>query len=160
MFSYSDSQNTSPMTPGTSTATLATGSSVCISGKVGQITGSPPDYTDDWGCGVGINLNQAQGNMTTANTYALTGTGVTVTTSAVPSCTSARVILDEGGVTYCAALTSGVLIPWTTFNTACWDNSGTALTGAPTSKAIKIQFVASTTASCTFSNFCITQVSL
>ena len=104
-FAYSDSQNVAPQNPGPSTATLGT-TGLCISGSVGQITNM--DYTDDWGCGIGINLNQAMGTNTPKNTYVPTGTGVTVDTSAVPSCTTARVILDQNGTGYCAPLTPGV----------------------------------------------------
>jgi len=156
---YSDSQNQAPMSPGTSTSTLATGGALCISGTVGQVTGN--DYTDDWGCGLSVNLNQAMGTGTTAGFYTLTGTGVIVDTTTVPSCTTARVVLDQNGTTtYCAALTPGVEIPWSTFNTACWNNSGTALTGPPTSQAIKIQFVASAMQACPFTNFCVTGMTL
>jgi hypothetical protein len=157
-FAYSDSQNMPPQNPGTSTATLST-TGLCISGGVMQILNM--DYTDDWGCGIGFNVNQAMGAMTAKNAYQLTGTGVTVSTSAVPACTTARVILDQNGATtYCAPLTPGVEIPWTSFNTACWNNSGSWLSGPPTSQAIKVQFVASTMQACPFTNFCITNISL
>jgi hypothetical protein len=157
-FAYSDSQNVAPEKPGPSTATLVSGSELCISGTVGQVLNM--DYTDDWGCGIGVNLNQAMGTNTPVNGYTLTGAGVTVTTSAVPACTTARVILEQGGVAYCAPLNSGTQIPWGTFNAACWNNSGAFLTGAPTSGALKIQFVSTTTGSCPFTDFCITHIAL
>jgi hypothetical protein len=157
-FGYSDSQNKPPQSAGTSTATLSS-TGLCISGNVMEVVAS--DYTDDWGCGIGFNLNQTMGTNTPVNAYALTGTGVTVSSSAVPACTSARVVLDQNGTTtYCAALTPGVAIPWSSFNTACWDNSGTFLTGPPTSQALKVQFVSSPSHACPFTNFCITGVSL
>jgi hypothetical protein len=157
-FAYADSQNKPPQTMGTSTATLGT-TGACISGSVGVVAAM--NYADDWGCGIGINLNQMMGAMTPVNAYTLTGTGVTVSTSPVPSCTTARVILDSNGTTtYCAPLTPGVEIPWSSFNTTCWNNMGTFLSGPPTSQAIKVQFVTNTTAACPYTNFCINSVTL
>jgi hypothetical protein len=166
-FGYSDSENMMPQLPGTSTATLAADFSLCISGNVMALPAmpTPADYSNDWGCGIGVNLNQAMatmmGQMTPKMPYTLTGTGVTVTVSNLPSCTTARVVLDQNGATpaYCAPLTSGVEIPWSAFNTACWDGSGTSLSGPPSSQAIKVQFVTGMTA-CTFTDFCITDISL
>ena len=92
--------------------------------------------------------------------YTMTGTGVTVNVSGLPACTQARVVLDQSGSNeVCAALTPGVEIPWSAFNTTCWDNTGTALSGPPSSQSIKIQFVTSPT-ECQFTNFCLTQISL
>ena len=64
-FSYSDSQNVSPQSTGTSTAVLAADGSLCISGNVMALPANPmpADYTNDWGCGIGVNLNQAMGTM-------------------------------------------------------------------------------------------------
>jgi hypothetical protein len=160
-FGYSDSDP--PAGKGTSTATLAADGSLCISGQVMALPANPTpaDYSNDWGCGIGVNLDQAMGMMTAKNPFTLTGTGVTVNVNGVPSCTIARVVIDQNGATpaYCAPLTPGVEIPWSKFNTACWDGSGTALTGPPSSQALKVQFVTSMTA-CPFTNFCLTQVSL
>jgi hypothetical protein len=100
------------------------------------------------------------GTNTPKNTATLTGSGVTVTVENLPSCTAARVIVDNNGTAYCAPLTSGTMIPWSSFNTECWNASmGTALSGAPTAQAVKVQFVTSMTA-CTFSNFCVTGITL
>jgi hypothetical protein len=147
---------------GTSTATLGM-TGVCITGNVMQLPPNPTamDYTNDWGCGVGFNIDQAMGANPPANAVVLPGAGITVSTSAVPACTTARVILDNGGADYCATLTPGVMIPWSSFNTACWaPATGTAMTGAPTSAKVRVQFVTSTTAACPYTNFCITSVQL
>jgi hypothetical protein len=157
-YAYSDSMGTPPpATPGSSSATLGM-TGVCITGTVGSV-GNPPQYSVNWGCGVGFNIDQAMGANPPANAVALPGSGITVTTSAVPACTTARVILDNGGTDYCAPLTSGTMIPWSTFNTKCWDGTGTAMSGAPTSAKVRVQFVTAMTA-CQFSNFCITAVQL
>jgi hypothetical protein len=155
-FAYYDGQGTPP---GDSTATLQIASGLCISGTVGQVVNAM--YSTDWGCGIGVNVNQAMGANPPANGLLLTGTGITVSTSAIPSCTTARVVIDDNGTSYCAALTPGVEIPWTTFNTTCYAPAmGTYLSGPPTAAAVKVQFVSTTTASCPFTNFCITQISL
>jgi hypothetical protein len=164
-FGYSDSTNMVPphAMMGTSMATLATDGSLCMSGNVMALPPTPTmqQYSDFWGCGIGVNLNQMMGMNTPKNTYTLTGTGVTVNVSGLPTCTQARVVLDQMGATpeYCAPLTPGVEIPWASFNTACWNGTGMALTGPPTSQAIKVQFVTSSTP-CTFTNFCLTQIKI
>jgi hypothetical protein len=155
-FVYYDGQG---VPPGPSTATLLTGSGLCFSGTVGQVMNMM--FNQDWGCGIGVNINQAMGMNPPANTMTLTGAGITVSSSPIPSCTTARLVLDSGGSSYCAALTPGVEIPWGSFNTTCWmPSGGTYLSGPPTSPAVKVQFVSNTTASCPFTNFCITQIVL
>jgi hypothetical protein len=165
-FGYSDSQNTGTQMPGMSTATLATDGSLCITGNVMQLPPMPTQtqYSDFWGCGIGVNLNQAaDAGPTVKGVYMLpTGTGVTVNVNSVPKCTQARVVLDDmmGATSYCSALTPGVEIPWASFSTTCWNTTGTTLTGPPTSQAIKVQFVTSTSEACMFTDFCITEIKL
>jgi hypothetical protein len=134
--------------------------SLCITGNVMALppTPTPADLANDWGCGIGVNLNQGDAG-TTSMTYVFTGTGITVTTTEVPPCTTARVVVDNAGQDYCAPLTDGAAIPWTTFNTACWDNSGTALAAPPASVAVKVQFVTSATGPCSYTDFCVTAIS-
>jgi len=161
-FAYADS--TAPGT-GTSVATLATDGSLCISGNVMALppNTTPAEYTADWGCGIGVNLNQVGDAGPTG--YLLTGAGVTVNVSGTPACLSAadiRVVIDQNGAlpAYCATLTPGVEIPWSAFNTECWmPASGVALTAAPTSVALKVQFVTTST-ECVYNDFCITQIAL
>jgi hypothetical protein len=153
-----------PKTPtGTSTATLQP-DELCMDGHVMQLPPQPTaaDYANDWGLGIGVYLNQPMGMMGQKMPYALTGTGITVRTNGVPSCTSARVVIDHGGQDYCAALTDGIEIPWGTFNTTCWAPSiGIALTGAPTdATALKVQFVTHLNEACDFTKFCLTGISL
>ncbi len=165
-FSYADSQNPPPQAEGTSTATLAADGSLCISGSVGLVgmMAGMPDYTDDWGCGLGINLNQAMAPAgAPIDALQLTGSTITVSTNGVPSCTTARIVLDQNGTSaVCAPLTDGVAIDYTSFNTTCWNEMGTSLTAAPNSQALKIQFVTSGSATtpCDFTNFCITGITI
>ena len=150
-----------PLSSCASTATLHA-DALCIDGTVTPLLPMlmVSLYDTCWGCGIGVNLDQAPGATSPAMAYTLQGTGVTVTTSGVPCCTSARVILDEGGVDYCAALTDGMEIPWATFNTECWyPPSGVALAAPPTSHTVRVELVPSESA-CPFSNFCITSIHL
>jgi hypothetical protein len=116
-----------------------------------------------WGAGFGFNLNQAMAVGSASppiNTFAVptSANGLTYGLSNLPA-QGARLVIDNGGSDYCATLQAPTgQVTWTTFNTKCWDNSGTALSGAPAT-ATRIQFeVIATTASAPF-DFCVTAVS-
>jgi hypothetical protein len=158
-FSYADGDPPATTPTGMSHATLTPGE-LCITGNVMALppNPTPTDYANDWGCGIGLNLDQAPGSMA-SNAYALSGSGVLVETTGVPVCTTARVLLSVGGVDYCAPLTDGALIPWSEFKTECWTNTGTPLSGAPSVSQLKVELVTSATA-CSFSNFCLTNILL
>jgi hypothetical protein len=52
--------------------------------------------------------------------------------TAGPAVIRAQIASAGGATTWCATLTaSGMTVPYTTFNTACWDNSGTAYAKQP-----------------------------
>jgi hypothetical protein len=146
-----------------STATLHDGT-LCIDGEVEVLpstTATGNFYAQMWGCGLGVNLHQAMGPMTPALPYMLTGTGITVSTNGVPCCTQARVLLDNGGVEYCAELTDGQEIPWAMFSTACWlPTQGMPLTAPPASPSVRVRFVPTKAHACPFTNFCITAIHL
>ena len=95
-----------------------------------------------WGAGVGSSLNQALATGPTSppvHTYAATGSGVTYTLDGLPS-QGMRLIIDQAGTDYCAHLTAAAdTIKWSSFNTKCWDGSGTTLAGAP-QQATHLQF--------------------
>jgi hypothetical protein len=113
-----------------------------------------------WGAGLGIQLNQAMATGTASpavGTYAATGTGITYALSDLPS-QGMRMVIDDGGTDYCAPLgaASGT-VDWASFNTKCWDDSGTSLSGPPAT-ATHIQFQVTADASATPFNFCVTSV--
>jgi hypothetical protein len=114
-----------------------------------------------WGAGIGFNLNQAMATSSTSppiNTFAATGSGITYTLSAFASTGGMRIIVDQGGTDYCAPITSASgTVKWSSFNTKCWDNSGTVLSGAPT--ATHINFQVNSGMSTGSFNFCVTAVS-
>jgi hypothetical protein len=166
-FTYSDSHNVASQEPGKSTALLASDGTLCMSGYVMRL---PPDptqkqYEDYWGCGIGVGLDRAaKGGDAPDVPHTLAGTGITVDTTAIPACTTARIVLDDDGAKpeYCALFrTPGVEIPWRAFNTECWNNppTGKALTGPPATRAIKVQLVTSVLEACPFRDFCITRIS-
>jgi hypothetical protein len=89
----------------------------------------------------------------------LSGTGVAVTLSSLPSGAEMRVQVIVGSTVYCARMTTvSQTIPWTSFNTACWaPTTGVALTGAPKTTSIDFQ-ASSGTYAATF-DFCVTALS-
>jgi hypothetical protein len=114
--------------------THAAGSPYCISGSVAAMS----DYSGT--AMIGFNINQAEG-ATTVGTWTPASTssgGVQVSvTNRGGSPLRIQIQGVNGGTDatqrWCADLTgSGGLIPWTSFNTACWDpTTGTAYSGQP-----------------------------
>jgi hypothetical protein len=133
----------------------APASSLCGAGTVGAQ--NPPNYTV-WGAGFGFNLSpQTVG--TAVVPVQLSGTGVTVTLTSLPTGADMRVQVAVGGVDYCAVMSAATqIIPWTAFNTKCWaPSTGIALTGAPNTPNIQFQASSRTTAG-SF-DFCVTAFS-
>jgi hypothetical protein len=116
-----------------------------------------------WGAGIGVSLNQAMATGMASppiETYAVptTDTGISYTVSPLPS-QGMRLIIDDNGMDYCAVVTVATgTVPWSSFNTACWNNSGTALTGAPQA-ATHLQFQVTASTATTPFNLCVTAVS-
>jgi hypothetical protein len=82
---------------------------------------------------IGFNLGQDNG-ASTVPTVTPTGTGVTVTFSATTATLPLRAQLSGTGSTFwCYTITgaSPATIPYASFNTACWDGSGTAYAKQP-----------------------------
>ncbi|MGO9835305.1 MAG: hypothetical protein ACLP1X_13920 [Polyangiaceae bacterium] len=113
-----------------------------------------------WGAGIGFNLNQAVATGAASpavNTYAATGTGLTYALSNLPP-QGMRIVIDDGGTDYCVPIgaASGT-VNWASFNTKCWDNSGTFLSGAPAT-ATHILFQVTADAAATRFNLCVTSI--
>jgi hypothetical protein len=97
--------------------TTATGFSTCkgvlsISGMLQSSVS--PDYAGF--VLIGFSTNEPAGGGT-KGTVTPTGTGIVVTGSAA----GGRVQLQNGSTYYCATFTSGTVIPYTSFNTKCYD---------------------------------------
>ena len=137
-------------------AGLAAGAPLCVMGSVAATT----DYS---AVGMlGVNLNQAATMDAPLMTVTPTGSGLMVdimnTTSAI---LRVQVQAPDGDMNaehrWCAPVAGkGGLMPWTAFNTKCWDNSGTAYAKEPISSVI-ITVPGTTSAAVPF-NFCLNNV--
>ena len=104
--------------------------SLCAAGTTN--TAQSADTTTNWGTAFGFSLSPSSTGTNLVGVQ-LGGSGIAVTLSSLPTGALARIQVSVGSGNYCAAMSaSSQTIPWTSFNTACWNNSGTYLTGAPT----------------------------
>ena len=140
------------------------GSSACLASTAlcGKGTTGVADAAGTiWGAGIGVNLNQAAatGSASPAvNTTQATGTGVEYQLSNLPP-QGMRIVIDNGGTDYCAPIGSASgTVYWSSFNTKCWDDSGTALSGAPTT-ATHLLFQVTADATSTPFDVCVTGAS-
>jgi hypothetical protein len=83
---------------------------------------------------IGFSVNEAQGGGT-KGTVTPKGASLVVTGTAA----GGRVQLQAGTKYWCANFTSGTPIPYTTFNTACWDDSGDAYSTATPIDTVALQ---------------------
>jgi hypothetical protein len=96
---------------------------LAIIGTVAGGTGTTYAY-------LGFYLNQAAGGTTKA-TVTPKGTALKITYT-YTSALTARIQLSAGSKSYCAALPeSGTSVPYTSFNTACWNGSGSVYAKDP-----------------------------
>jgi hypothetical protein len=117
-------------------AGLAAGAPLCVMGTVE----ASADYS---AVGMlGVNLNQANTTDAPLMTVTPTGTGLMVDINNTGNSLLRVQVQTMDGDTnadhrWCAPVSGkGGLIPWATFNTKCWDNSGTAYAMEPISTAI------------------------
>lgn len=134
---------------------------LCVTGSIPALPTVPvaSDYTNNWGLSVGLNATDPAG----------TGLGqafttVAITTTGTPA-TGLRAVVHRKGdavdVGYCAMMTSGTAIAFTSFNTECYNTpvSGTALTAADVANIDQISVqVSSGAAAITVTNLCITGI--
>jgi nuclear pore complex protein Nup62 len=123
-YAYAGGDTGSTVTP-TMFGTCGMGCMLRVTGTVGAATEANSYAGVAY---LGFNVAQPLGT-TTPGTVVPTGTGlqVTYTKTAGPMVIRAQITSAGGATRWCATLTtSGMTIPYTTFNTACWDNSGTA----------------------------------
>jgi hypothetical protein len=141
----------------------AMGSTACLDATALCATGTTAVTNASgsiWGAGLGLHLNQAVATSAASpavSTYAATGTGISYVLSDLPP-QGMRLIIDDGGTDYCAPLgaASGTVY-WASFNTACWNGSGTSL-GGPPATATHVQFQVTADKAATPFNFCVTSV--
>jgi hypothetical protein len=141
----------------TSTSWNAT-DALCITGTIPALPASPmqPDYDANWGLQIGVNAN-ADDSVALGQTFST----IAIVVDGSPTA-GLRVELHRQGdpeaTTYCANNT-GAAMKLTSFNTACWDGSGTAFTAddAPKIDKVGIQ-VSSTSQLITVANLCLHQI--
>jgi hypothetical protein len=155
--SASGGSKTTPITGAAACNTMtnwSTTNSLCITGAIPAL-GTPPDYTGNWGIEIGVNANT---DTAQAIGTAHTSINVGVTNPAPLLRVNVHRQGDPDTTPYCATYT-GSAIPLTSFNTACWDNSGTAFTAADAPKIDKVMIqVPSGAAAVTVTNMCMTGI--
>lgn len=135
---------------------------VCFEGAGTELcaTGNIPATADPMYPGMGIGFNAKQGSDGAAEqVWTTTGTGVTVNYTATGATGPVRVVLVNGTTGYCAAATPGAMIPWASFNTACWDDSGSAFSAGMPITSIQLQ-VNSDVAAQPSVNVCLTDLTI
>lgn len=157
-FAYSDYDD-----GGGSSASLASTGRMCVIGTAaGAACDTQSCFSTHWGGGLGINLNQAQTDG--ASPMNFTGAGSTGVTYAIDNYIQGmRIVVGDSKTDYCVNLSSGSgTIPWHSFNSACWNGSGTSLSGPPASfTSIRFQVAAEAVYDFDISfNFCVTQLSI
>jgi hypothetical protein len=130
--------------------------SLCITGSIPALPKEPvdADYKSNWGVSIGINAtNPDTGTLNQAHT------SITYTFTGKPT-TGLRAQVNVGSIEYCYdKVSSGTAIPFTSFNTKCWDDSGTALTAANVTKIDKVALqVNSGSTAVTVTSLCITGI--
>jgi hypothetical protein len=125
----------------------------CASGYLPAVTSSA-DYTTNWGIQIGVNCTPVKGGVL-GQSFA----SVSVSVGGSPQ-TGLRIVAhrkgDTDATTYCAAMTPGTSVPFTSFDTACWDGTGTRLTATdvPNLDHIGVQVSSGPTA-VTITNLCL-----
>jgi hypothetical protein len=131
---------------------------LCVSATIPALPALPTqdDYNNNWGIQIGVNANEIPG-FPIGRAYST----IAMSLSGSPTA-GLRIELHRAGdseaTTYCANNT-GAPIPLTAFNTACWDNTGTAFTAtdAPLIDKVGVQ-VSSTLAAITVANLCLNSI--
>ena len=133
---------------------------LCMDGNVPAWPRNPTqtDYDYNWGVMIGVNAREpAQGIGVSYRTVTFTLAGQP--TSGIRAVVHLR--SDADNFTYCADMTPGIPIAFTSFNTQCWDNSGTNLQSADVVKIDLIgAHVPSGDTAIPVQNLCLTRIDL
>ncbi len=152
------------MKGGGSMACVNTGN-LCGSGntQIGMTIASTGQYA--YGSGIGFDLGATPGGGT-GTPATITKSSLSFTLSAAVPANGMQVQVTSGGVAYCAEVAAGATgpqtIPWTTFNTLCYNNppDGGTLPAPATSDTIsKILFQVNSGPMTTTWSFCVTALS-
>jgi hypothetical protein len=154
---------------------------LCITGAMPVVAAA--DYKHNWGLQIGMNTSAppaAEGGQTFGEMHpgaSYSSIAFTYTGDVTPTNTAIRLILHTKGMAadcsdnpYCATVTaSGKVIPLSSFNTACWDGSGTDfdpaaaddgthLNGLQNIDKIGIQISSDDKKAYTVTNFCVQSI--
>ncbi len=155
-YAYPYSDATSGAGGGTSTICQES-SALCAAGTTGI------QSTATWGAGVGVNLNQTQGDLTTVGTYAVpaSATGISYGVTALPAGQTVYLTIDNAGTDYYAPLTAlSGQVPWSGFKTTPWAPATSVVLGGPPSTATHVEFQFQAKAGATSNiSFCVTALS-
>jgi hypothetical protein len=138
------------------TSNWSSATALCVTGSVP--VADAPTYAS-WGLNLGANSTDPAGNG-----LGQSFTTIAITVTGTPAIGLRAVVHrkdDSLSIWYCAPLISGTAIPFTSFNTACWNSppNGTALTAAdvPNIDQIFVQVYAGP-AAITVTNLCFTGI--
>jgi hypothetical protein len=135
-------------------------SAYCMTGYIPAVPSgaSSTDYSNNWGIEIGINATPIAGGI-----LGQSFTSMSLTVGAAAALSGLRVSVHRKGdgdtVSYCATLTSGAAIPFTSLNTACWDSTGSYFPSADVPNIDKIMVsVPSSSTPITVNNLCVTGI--
>ena len=135
-------------------------SALCMSGSVPALSAVNPDYTDNWGVVIGVTSTAS----TPSGGLGQSFSSIAITVTGSPASGLRAMVHRKGDpdtTSYCAAMTSGTAVAFTSFNTKCYDTppDGVALTAAdvPNIDEIYVE-VPSITTAITVTNLCITGI--
>jgi hypothetical protein len=166
---------TSPPTPvdgGMASFPQQTAGTMCLSGTVAQVIGTPPDYSNIFGIGIGLDFNNPSGTVGTYNATTNHVTGFSFTVAGLPTAT-VRVELtepatDANGNAWSYSLTgNGPVTVQLQSGTGAGDLSPSFTPPAGTTQpafdptmieAMQFQVVSDTTGTIPVSNFCISNL--
>jgi hypothetical protein len=138
---------------------------LCVSGTIPVVVNS--NYNDNWGIAIGVNASEppatSAGSGTLGKSYA--SVTFTVTGTVSPANAEIRAVVHRVGdldtTGYCAGIRSGSAVGLTSFNTACWDRSGTYLAAAdiPNIDKVSVQVCSDVGSAYALTDFCLTGIS-
>jgi hypothetical protein len=132
---------------------------LCVSGSIPALSRTPtqPNYDQNWGLQVGVDSSDPEGTP-----IAKAFSSIVFSVTGLPATGLGAVLHRKGdpaGRIYCAALSTGVPIPFTSFTTNCGNVSGVGLELAdvPNIDKIAVQ-VSSTTEAIVIENLCLVEI--
>jgi hypothetical protein len=155
----SDGRYVTSTSPCSGTTNWASADGLCVSGTIPAVLGN--DYNSSWGIQIGVNVTELSDG-TLGRSYSTIALSTAGTVS--PPGASVRAELhrsgDPTGSMYCAEIVPGRPVSLSSFNTSCWDGSGTWLQPAdiPNIDKVGLQVSSSDTTAYTLSNFCWTGI--